>query len=417
MRIIMNDSHLVSLAQLKEFLKVARQVKFLAHQRKEKYQWVNEILNRFGYLRLKKKKQRGVVRKYIRAMTGLSNSQLTRLIEKKKQTGRVLLSIDWGKKHAFHVVYSPTDIQLLAETDVAHNCLSGKATKRLFQRMYEIFKDLRFENLKNISISHIYNLRQTRQYRSKAKIFKPTPTIKSSIGVRRKPNPEGKPGYLRVDSVHQGDLNLGYGQYLKGVYHINLVDEVTQWEIVGCVEGISEKFLAPLLEECLKQFSFKLLNFHSDNGSEYINQNVTDILNRLIIKQTKSRPRHSNDNGLAENKNGWVVRKWMGYSHIAKEHAGRIDEFYRKYFNPYLDFHRPCGFAETTIDAKGKEVKKYKIYLTPYEKLKTLKDWTQYLTPGTTEKQLDDISLAYSDNDMARIVQQEKLKLFRTFKH
>ena len=96
--------------------------------------------------------------------------------------------------------------------------------------------------------------------------YQKTHPVKVNIGIRKKPAPYGKPGYLRVDSVHQGDLDKE-----KGVYHINLVDEVTQWEIVGCVEGISEHFLAPLLEVLLKLFPFKILGFHSDNGSEYIN--------------------------------------------------------------------------------------------------------------------------------------------------
>lgn len=419
MHINMNDSHFVSLAQIKEFLKVARQVQFQAHQRKEKYSWVNEVLNRFGYIRLKQKKQRGLVRKYIQTMTGLSSSQLTRLIAKKKRTGKVFLSSGWGRKQTFQVIYTPGDIALLADTDLVHNRLSGKATKKIFQRMYEVFRDLGFVRLQNISVSHIYNLRQKRQYRSTAKFFAKTDPKSSSIGIRRKPNPDGKPGYLRVDSVHQGDLHLGYGQYLKGVYHINLVDEVTQWEVVSCVEGISERYLAPLLEEALAQFPFQIVNFHSDNGGEYINQVVADILNRLVIKQTKSRSRHSNDNGLVEGKNASVIRKWMGHSHIPKQFAQRIDEFYRKYFNPYLAFHRPCGFAQTKVDSKGRQKKIYKEenYLVPYEKLKSLRNWRQYLALGRTEKELDNISIAHSDNEMAKIVQEQKLKLFQSFNH
>ena len=80
------------------------------------------------------------------------------------------------------------------------------------------------------------------------------------IGERRKPDPKGKPGMIRIDTVHQGDLD---GQ--KGVYHINAVDEVTQFEIIGAVEGISERFLIPLLTELLEQFPFTIQGFHSDN--------------------------------------------------------------------------------------------------------------------------------------------------------
>lgn len=414
----MNDSHIVSLKQLEEILKAVKVIKFEATKRKEKYSWLDSMLNKFRYFRLSKK-AKSTVKNYLVKLTGYSDPQLKRLIGRKRKTGKLVISENWGRKNTFTLIYTPADIAALAETDIAHNCLSGKATKKIFKNMYEKFKDPRFEKLSNISIGHIYNLRKKRQYRSRVKIFIDTDPVKIPIGIRRKPNPEGKPGYLRVDSVHQGDLHLGYGQYLKGVYHINLVDEVTQWEVVVCVEGISEKYLIPLLEEALAQFPFKILNFHSDNGGEYINYQVADMLNRLIIKQTKSRSRHSNDNGLVEGKNGWVIRKWMGHTHIPKKFAERINEFYRKYFNIYLNFHRPCGFATTITDKKGKQKKVYKEknYMMPYEKLKSLGNWKQYLAQGRTEKELDDIAVAQSDNEMAQIVQQQKRLLFQSFKH
>jgi transposase InsO family protein len=143
------------------------------------------------------------------------------------------------------------------------------------------------------------------------------------IGERRRPDPQGRPGYLRVDTVHQGDT-----EDAKGVYHINAVDEVTQWEIATAVEGISEAYLEPVLTTMLNQFPFVIHGFHSDNGSEFINQTVAKLLSKLMIQQTKSRPRHSNDNGLAETKNGAVIRKHMGWGHIPARHAERIQQFY-----------------------------------------------------------------------------------------
>ena len=121
-----------------------------------------------------------------------------------------------------------------------------------------------------------------------------------------------RPGYLRVDSAHQGDLDG-----IKGVYHINAVDCVTQYEGVATCEKISEAFLIPVLEALLLSFPFVIHGFHSDNGSEYINKRVAKLLNKLLIEeQIKSRSRHSNDNAQAESKNGAIVRKHLGYSHI-----------------------------------------------------------------------------------------------------
>ena len=86
------------------------------------------------------------------------------------------------------------------------------------------------------------------------------------------------PGHLHVDTVHQGDRNG-----VKGLYLVNIVDEVTRYEYVGAVPGISERFLLPL-------FPFVVLAFHADNGSEYINHRMADTLH--IPRFTKLRARN-----------------------------------------------------------------------------------------------------------------------------
>ena len=410
MTIHMNDSHLVSLAQVREFLKVARALDFHASSRREKYQWLTEALTRFNYFRLKRK-GKSTVKDYLVKMTGYSDPQTKRLIAKKRKSGVITVSEGFGRRHRFSTTYTPEDVAALARTDNAHNRLAGPATKQLFRRAYEIFKDGDYERLKNISVSHLYNLRGKRQYLSAAQTFTATRAVARNIGERRKPDPQGKPGYLRVDSVHQGDLDRE-----KGVYHINLVDEVTQWEIVGCVEKISEYYLQPLLADALAQFPFVLKGFHSDNGSEYINHTVAELLEKLFIEQTKSRSRQTNDNALVESKNGAVVRKWMGYRHIPSEYAVQVNEFYRTSFNVYLNYHRPSGFATIITDRKGKQRKIYNTYLIPYEKFKSLPNSAQYLAPGRTIKDLNELAYQYSDNEFAEMVQAAKRKLFNQIK-
>ena len=68
-------------------------------------------------------------------------------------------------------------------------------------------------------------------------------------------------------------------------------------------EKISEAYQIPVLKEMIEAFPFVILGTHADNGSEYINYQVAMLLKKLRIDQTKSRPRHSNDNDLAESKN------------------------------------------------------------------------------------------------------------------
>jgi len=292
--------------------------------------------------------------------------------------------------------------------DEAHDTLSGPATQKILQREFYDFGEARYQRLATISVAHIYNLRRGRIYRQGRLSYQPTKPTPVSIGERRAPQPEGRPGYLRVDTVHQGDLDG-----IKGVYHINAVDEVTQWQVVGAAPQISEAWLIPVLEAMLKQFPFRIRGFHSDNGSEFINHTLAKLLNKLLIEQTKSRPRHSNDNGLAESKNGAVVRKHMGYVHIAAEHAEAIGRFYAEHFNPYLNYHRLCGFASIQTGERGRRQRRYPLdsYRTPYEKLISLSRWKQFLKPGIAPELLQQKATQRSDTITARIMQKEKMAL------
>jgi len=211
-----------------------------------------------------------------------------------------------------------------------------------------------------------------------------------------------------VDTVHEGDWDGA-----KGVYHINAVDTVTQWQIVGCASQISEAYLLPVLEAVLAQFPFVVLGFHVDNASEYINHRVAKLLEKLHAEFTKSRACRSQDNALVEGKNGAVIRKLIGYGYIASEHAEAISKFHARDLNPYLNFHRPCGFATVSLDKRGKRRRQYKIadYRTPFEKLKSLEGIEQYLKPGTSLTQLEREAMAMSDTECARHMNAAKSRL------
>jgi transposase InsO family protein len=302
------------------------------------------------------------------------------------------------------------DAALLAQVDEAHDTLSGPATQKILYRQYHEFAEAGCERLAGISVAHIYNLRKRRSYREHRMVFTKTRPTPVAIGERRKPAPGGRPGYLRVDTVHQGDLDGA-----KGVYYINAVDEVTQWQVVGAVEHISEAWLEPLLLSMLEQFPFRILGLHSDNGSEFINHNVETLLNKLLIEQTKSRPRHCNDNGLVESKNGAVIRKHMGFDHIASNHADSINVFYREHFNPYLNSHRPCGVPQLKKDSKGKTIRMYKWYATPWEILRQAPAVAGSLKADLTIEQLERQAGVDSDVGAAIKMQAAKRKLFGSF--
>ena len=408
MNMAMNDDNVVSIAQLREFLKLSNGARFSRANVDEAYEWIGRTLGKFGYHRLSKK-EKGIVRSYIRTMTGYSATQLDRLIRRKKEWGRIVLKT--RTQPVFPRVYMPEDIALIAEVDNAEGRRTGGALRKTLFDMFHVYKDARFERLAKVSISHLYNLRGTRVYESRSQTYTKTQSVSVPIGIRKKPRPYGQPGYLRVDSVHQGDLDKE-----KGVYHVNLVDEVTQDEVVVTVAGISEEFLHPALEEALAQFPFVILGFHSDNGSEYINSVVAELLQKLLIEQTKSRSRRTNDNALVEGKNAAVVRKHFGYAHIPRKYASLMNDFNRNHLNPYLFFHRQCAFATETINEKGKIKKVYETYLTPCEKLLLVENVQQYLKPRITEETLRLEMMAHTHLAAAQEMQNAKAALFKEIK-
>ena len=176
--------------------------------------------------------------------------------------------------------------------------------------------------------------------------------------------------------------------------------------------------MLPVLALVLQQFPFEIVGFHSDNGSEYVNGRVAKLLQKLLVEQTKSRSRHSNDNALAESKNASVVRKHMGYSHIPQKYAKPINAFYREVFNPWLNLHRPCMFASDTINAKGKVTKRYRHQdvKTPLEALKQLCDKGRVrLKAGVTVQALQVLADAQTDLAAAQKMQRAKADLFQMF--
>lgn len=405
MNIIMNDDSLSSPADIRALLGATCKVN-LQVSTEQQYAWLAKTLKQTGYFNLCKK-DKAPVREYMQKMTGYSRQHLSRLIaqyRKHKWIGK-----EYPKRNTFNKRYNREDILLLATTDEHHDTLSGATTKKLFERAYLIFEDLAYERLAKISVSHIYNLRKSTTYKRRRVVFTKTNPTRIKIGERKKPFPNNQPGYLRIDTVHQGDKD---GE--KGVYHINAVDEVTQFEVVSSVEKISENCLIPVLENILETFPFNIISCHADNGSEYINHTVAELLDKLKVQLTKSRPRHSNDNALAESKNGSVIRKHLGYMHIPQKWAPKINVFNRHYLTPYINFHRPCYFPESKIDAKGKEKKvyPYKTMMTPYDKLKSLPNAQQSLKENMTFEKLDQQAFCMTDLKAAQLMREARKKLF-----
>lgn len=407
MQISMKDLDKLSLKAMEDLLAGSRKIIWTTEDADTSYGFIAAVLKQQRYSKLGKR-ERGVVKRFLAKVTAISRAQLTRLIA--QWVDRRMIKRKPARRPNFARRYRAEDIQLLAATDAAHEDLSGPALRRILHREHKVFDKQEYERLSQISVSHIYNLRQSALYRKQRVRVQPTQSRQIPIGERRKPDPKGKPGYLRVDTVHQGNHD---GQ--AGVYHINAVDTVTQWQAIGCVETISERHMIPVLEAILHQFPFRILGFHCDNGSEFINQNVAGMLEKLRAEFTKSRAYRTTDNALVEGKNGAVVRKHIGYGFIGSDHAAAIQRFYTAHFNPYLNFHRPCGYAVLTQGTRGRTRRFYPAddYRTPFDKLASLPRWQQYLKPGLTASLLRQQAGRHSDTEAAQLMQKAKLDLLK----
>ena len=412
----MNEERLKTIEQIEAFLGGSAAVEFsVAGADSERYGHISRVLKRFDYPQ-RNKRERGILHRYLQHTSGFSRAQMTRLIT--RWQGNRLAEVPLAKRYSrpvapFARTYTPADILLLVEMDKANENVCGPAIAHLLQRAYQDYGDVRYERLARLSVSHLYNLRQSAGYLTQRQHFTTTRPVCNVIGVRKAPAPEGRAGFVRIDTVHQGDHDG-----IKGVYHITCVDAVSQWQVQACVQGISEVFLLPVLALIIDQFPFVVQGFHSDNGSEYINHQVARLLEKLRIEQTKSRSRHSNDNALAESKNASVVRKHMGYSHIPQQYAKPINSFYQETFNPWLNLHRPCLYATSVTNAKGKIVKRYRHedVKTPLESLVQLAA-SNLVTfkPGSSLTALQAQAKSQTDLAAAQTMQRAKSALFASF--
>ena len=404
----MSLEQLTTIAAVEQFLAGTQAVAFgLLTSKKERYSWIQSTLVKHQYLLLGKA-DKGTVTRYLIKVTGYSLAQTKRLIRQYANTGSVRVKMARGT--GFKRTYSEADIRLLANMDECHGQPSGAVLKKLCERAYERFGQAAYQQLAGISVSHLYNLRASKTYQRQRCTLTKTRPKKAPIGQRRKPCPNDQPGYIRIDSVHQGDQNKR-----KGIYHINAVDEVTQFQVIFTLERITEEFMVPALNHILASFPFKIRGFHADNGGEYINYTVAGLLDKLRIEFTKSRPRHSNDNGLVESKNGSVVRKLYGYEHIPQQYADDFSALNSDQVYRYVNFHRPCYFPTTVTDHKGKEKREYRYedMMTPFEKFLSLPRPSQYLKPEMTLKSLNAFASEMTDNEAAEQMNTARDKLFK----
>ncbi len=162
--------------------------------REAAYEWIAAELRRFAYPRLSNA-DKGLLRRYLGKVTGLSRIQITRLIAQFRERGRIRERRGPPLK-PFARRYTPSDVRLLAEVDTLHTPLSGPATRKLCERAYRVFGDARYERLAVLSNGHLYKLPRQLPRRKRT-------------GIRRAPTSDlrATSRILPLDSSHNATMS------------------------------------------------------------------------------------------------------------------------------------------------------------------------------------------------------------------
>jgi hypothetical protein len=201
LNISVHEAEKLSLEAMGRFVEASEEIRFESENRGQVYGWVERVLIQHEFAQ-QGKAARGLVRRYLEKMTGLSRAQVTRLIARYTASGRVAATI--YRRRRFPQRYTAADIDLLASVDEAHETLSGPATGRILEREIQLYGKQEYARLAGISVAHLYNLRKSRRYRERRLNYVKTRPTTVSIGERRKPQPQGQPGDLRLDNGASG---------------------------------------------------------------------------------------------------------------------------------------------------------------------------------------------------------------------
>ena len=307
----MDEAEKLSLEAIGRFVAASEEIRFEAEDRQQLYGWVERVLVEQEYAQ-QGKAARGLVRRYIEKMTGLSRAQVTRLIARYTASGRVAATV--YRRRRFPQLYTRADIELLASVDEAHETLSGPATRRILEREFEVYGKPEYARLATISVAHLYNLRQQPALpRAASELHQDA----AHGGVDRRAAQASAAGPARLSAPGYGASGRSAGGGEKGVYHINAVDEVTQWQVVGATPRISEAYLEPVLETHAASVSLSHPGLPHRQRLGVHQQNRRPTAGKTAASnRPKAGLGKSGDNGLVETKNGAIIRKHIGYGYI-----------------------------------------------------------------------------------------------------
>ena len=195
---------------------------------------------------------------------------------------------------------------------------------------------------------------------------KPGTLLKHAIPVRTFADwDDAKPGFTEVDLVaHCGDSTGG--EYLNS---LNMVDVKTRWTEFVPLINKSQATVTAGIEQCRQRLPYVLLGLDSDNGAEFINNDLKRYCEQHHITFTRSRPYKKNDQAYIEQKNWTTIRQTVGYDRYeGQEPCDRLAALYEP-LRLYVNFFQPV-MVLVSKERNGAKVKRcYDKAKTPYQRV------------------------------------------------
>lgn len=169
----------------------------------------------------------------------------------------------------------------------------------------------------------------------------------------------------------EADLVVHCGAATRGFYltTLCLADITTAWVEPQAVWGATQERVHAALERARRQLPMPLVGLDTDNGAEFLNQTVYRYCQRTSVHFTRSRAYKKNDQAHVEQKNGAVIRHWVGYDRYGSRAAyAALQEVYRL-LRLYVNSFQPVVKLVSKQRVGSRVRKQYDVAQTPYQRL------------------------------------------------
>lgn len=195
---------------------------------------------------------------------------------------------------------------------------------------------------------------------------KPGTMLRSQIPIRTFAEwDDARPGFCEIDTVgHDGGITAG-----QFCVTLTLTDVSSGWTEPAAVANKAQRHVHRALLEIADRLPFPLLGLDSDNGSEFINDQVLRLCTERGITFTRSRPYRKNDNCFVEQKNWTVVRQQVGYARYDTPAELEILNQLYGVLRLWVNFFSPSQKLVSKTRRGARVSRRYDAARTPYRRL------------------------------------------------